>query len=220
MSRSNPWCLRRRLSLALFIAAALAGSGPAVAQRAPAPPGRPATPAPAVAAAPQASRLPVSSAAALADPTVMRCRSLAARRMDPAKDALFTVVENAVALLNLEVVHDAVAVCRAALAAFPAEPRVIVAHANAAEALSLIVFGMRFPDGEEQQLALALGAAGKPDGLTGFLGRSLGFFLGSAYEYGVGTAPDAAAALKWYAAAAAAGDPIAKRELARLSAPR
>jgi TPR repeat protein len=44
----------------------------------------------------------------------------------------------------------------------------------------------------------------------------LGFYLGSAYEYGVGTRPDRAAAMKWYAFAAEAGDPISKRELMRL----
>jgi TPR repeat protein len=46
--------------------------------------------------------------------------------------------------------------------------------------------------------------------------QMMGFFLGSAYEYGVGTRPDRAAAMKWYAVAAEAGDPISKRELARL----
>jgi TPR repeat protein len=54
----------------------------------------------------------------------------------------------------------------------------------------------------------------------GMLKQALAFYVASAYQYGVGTRPDRAAAMKWYAVAADAGDPISRRELARLQAAR
>jgi hypothetical protein len=167
--------------------------------------------------APASGGLHVTSPpAVLNDPTVMRCRMLAARRVDPKLDSISTAVETAAMMFNLGPVFDAVSVCRAALATYPNEPKVIIAHYNASEALSILALGLKFPDSEEQALALALQAAQKPENSTGLGGQMLGFFLGSAYEYGVGTKPDRPAAMKWYALAAAAGDPISKRELARL----
>jgi hypothetical protein len=58
-----------------------------------------------------------SPPAVLDDPVVKRCRLLAARRTDPNIMPGFTAVENAAMELRLEPVFDAVATCRAALAA-------------------------------------------------------------------------------------------------------
>jgi TPR repeat protein len=46
--------------------------------------------------------------------------------------------------------------------------------------------------------------------------KMAGFFLGSAYEYGVGTRPDPVEALKRYRKAADAGDDVARQQAARL----
>jgi hypothetical protein len=158
-----------------------------------------------------------SPASVLNDPVVKRCRLLAARRTDPNLDSLTTAVEKAAMEFRLEPVLDAVATCRAALAAHPNEPKVIIAHYNASEALSVLALGLKFPDSEEEALALALKAAANETG-GGIVTKMLGFYLGSAYDYGVGTRPDRVAAMKWYAVAAEAGDTISRRELARLQA--
>lgn len=154
----------------------------------------------------------------LADPRVQRCRALAARRAgdDPDLTSIDTVVERAAALLELAPVLDAVATCRAALRAFPNEPAVIIPHFTASESLSLLVLGIRFPESDEEKLALALKAGETVDKPSGIFAQMLGFFLGSAYEYGIGAEPDRAAAIRWYAVAAGAGDLVSQRELARL----
>jgi hypothetical protein len=160
-----------------------------------------------------------SPPAVLNDPVVQRCRLLAARRVDPKLDSLTTEVEQAAMMFQLEPVFDAVATCRAALARYPNEPKVIIAHYNASDALSTLVLGLKFPDSDEQAFALvlyvgnqALSPDNRPSGGDMFM-QMTGFYLGSAYEYGVGTRPDRAAAMKWYAFA---GDAVSKREFARL----
>ncbi len=166
---------------------------------------------------PEKQRLHTGSPpAVLNDPIVKRCRLLAARRVDPTLDSITAAVDRAMVLFELETVFDAVAACRAALAAYPNEPKVIIAHYNASEDLSVLALGLKFPDSDEDALASALQAAEKSENASGMGARIMGFFLGSAYEYGVGTNPDRSAALKWYALAATAGSPISKRELARL----
>ena len=163
-----------------------------------------------------------SPSSVLDDPVVKHCRLLAARRTDPNIEPESTAVEKALYEFKLEPVFDAVATCRAALAAYPNEPKVIIAHYNASEALSMLALGLKFPDSETEALALALqemaNVPGGPD--AGMLKQALAFYAASAYEYGVGTRPDRAAAMKWYAVAAEAGDAISKRELARLQAAR
>ena len=152
----------------------------------------------------------------LNDPIVKRCRVLAARRMDPSENSMTSAVEKATAILDVELVFDAVAACRAALMAYPNEPQVIIAHYNAMEILSAIVLGANFPDSNAQAHSLALREAEKAENATGFGARMFGFFLGSAYEYGVGINADRLAAIRWYAVAARAGDPISQREMTRL----
>jgi TPR repeat protein len=165
---------------------------------------------------------PNSPASVLNDPAVQRCRLLAGRRADPKLDSMSTGVERAAAMFELEPVFDAVAACRAALARYPNEPKVIIAESNASDYLSTMMLGLKFPDSDEQAFALvlqvgnaALSSANRPSNDAMFR-QMEGFYLGSAYEYGVGTKPDRAAAMKWYAFAADAGDAISKRELARL----
>jgi len=165
---------------------------------------------------------PSSPASVLNDPVVQRCRLLAGRRVDPKLDSMSTAVERAAAMFELAPVFDAVAACRAALARYPNEPKVIIAESNASDYLSALMLGLKFPDSDEQAFALvlqvgnaALTSADRPANDAMFR-QMEGFYLGSAYEYGVGTKPDRAAAMKWYAFAADAGDAISKRELARL----
>jgi TPR repeat protein len=168
-------------------------------------------------AAPAQAALHVDSPpAVLDDPVVKRCRLLAARRTDPDVAPMLTAVEQAAQELRFEPVFDAVATCRAALAAHPNEPKVIIAHYNASEALSLLALGVKLPDSEAEALAFALHEAANESEDMGK--QLLAFYIASAYEHGIGTKPDRAAAMKWYAVGAEAGDAISKRELARLQA--
>jgi TPR repeat protein len=118
--------------------------------------------------------------------------------------------------MEIEPVFDGVAACRAALARYPNAPELIIAHYNASEALFWVAFGRKFPDSDEEAFALALQLANADK--RPLMTRIMAFYLGSAYEYGVGTKVDRAAAMKWYAVAVGEGDAISKRELARLQA--
>jgi TPR repeat protein len=158
---------------------------------------------------------PQPSAAVLDDPIVKQCRMLAARRMDPKLDSLTTAVEKAAMIFKVQDVFDAVATCRAALARYPNEPKIIIAEYNASETLSVLALGMHFPDSEEQALNMVLEAIRK-EKANGMVKQMYGFYIGSAFEYGIGTKPNLGVAMRWYSEAAAAGDPISKRELARL----
>jgi TPR repeat protein len=152
----------------------------------------------------------------LNDPVVQRCRLFAARRADPKIDNSVTAaVEIAAQLFDLPSILDAVAACRIALQAYPNEPSVIIPHYIASEALSALMLGIKFPDSDEVAFDLILQQS-KKDESRPMLKQMMGFFLGSAYEYGIGTKPDRAAAMKWYTVAAEAGDTISKRELTRL----
>ena len=116
---------------------------------------------------------------------------------------------------DLQTIFEAVASCRAALALYPTAPKVIIAHYNASEALSALILGFRFPDSEELAFEQVLQMT-KEKVTSATSKQSLAFFLGSAYEYGVGTKTNLSAAMKWYAVGAEAGDPVSKRELTRL----
>jgi TPR repeat protein len=150
------------------------------------------------------------------NPHVERCLFLGLRRQDPKLSAIVTHVEEAAFILDTAGVTEAVAQCRAALAAFPAEPKVIIAHYNAVEAMMMLLFGIKeFPASDEAAVAIALKQARAPSGV---LSNLAWFYLGSAYTYGIGTAADTAEAVRWYRRAADAGNEAAKRELARLEA--
>ena len=155
-----------------------------------------------------------SSPKVRSDPAVKACRDLAARRTGAVQDSVTTVVEKAMYEFRTEIVFDAVVRCRVALALYPNEPDVIVAHYTASEALLILLLGIKFQDSEEEAFAFALQAARSQ---TGGLMRAMStFYVASAYEYGIGVQPDLAEAAKWYGVAANDGDPISKRELARL----
>ena len=165
---------------------------------------------------PGKERLYIGSPPSVLDgPIVKRCRLLAGRRSDPQLNSVTTAVDKAVDTFNLKIIFDAVATCRAALAAYPTEPKVIIAHYNASESLSALMLGLSFPDSEKQALDLVLQMS-KEKETSATSKQALSFFLGSAYEYGVGTPIDLSAAMKWYTVGAVAGDSISGRELARL----
>ena len=149
------------------------------------------------------------------DPIVQRCRALAlTRRHD---DGLFlTEVERAGNMVDLPTVFDAAAVCRQALSAHPTDRALIIAESNASFFLSLTTLGVGFPDSDEEAVLQALKNVENKGNRSRIETQILGFYLGSAYEYGVGIRRDRTEAAKWYAMAAQAGDPISKRELARL----
>jgi hypothetical protein len=157
-----------------------------------------------------------SPSVVLNDPTVKRCRLLAGRRTDPQLDSITTAVDKAAAVFDFKIVHDAVATCRAALATYPTEPKVIIAHSNASDALSVLALGIRFPDSNELAFDVILKGTKTWQTSPNLIKQTLSFFHASAYEYGVGTKPNLSEAEKWYAVAAEAGDPISKRELMRL----
>jgi TPR repeat protein len=165
-------------------------------------------------AAAQSSWFGVSQTAAVNDPRAAACVSLALGKPEPAHGFNPNGLAGVAETFDLTPVFDAVATCRIALRAFPAEPKVIVAHYNAAFTLSVILFGFKdFPQTDEDavQKARAIAAAD-----NSFSARMADFFLGSACEYGVGTPVDLQEAAKWYSLAADAGDTIAKRELSRI----
>ncbi len=152
----------------------------------------------------------------LADPTVRRCRLMAVRGVDPAANAGSSPVETAASYFRVEPVFDAVATCRAALAAYPSEPAVIIAQYNASEALKMLALGLKLPDREDEVFGLALSAADGSGIASGLVAQLVAFLIASDYEWGVGTKPDRQAAMKWYARAAQAGSRIAEREFKRL----
>jgi len=154
--------------------------------------------------------------AAVNDPKATACVSLALGTHDPPYDFSQNLLEGAAARFDMPAVEDALATCRIALRAFPDEPKVIVAHFNAALTLSMLLFGFKdVPPTDEDAVRKARAIAEGADA-SRFEKQMTGFFLGSAYEYGVGTPPDPHEAAKWYGVAADAGDKISEGELARL----
>jgi hypothetical protein len=146
---------------------------------------------------------------------------MAYRRENPklASNPLATTVENAAQLLDVETVADGFAVCRRAFAAFPSEPKLIIANHTATDALSVILFGIEgFPKTDAEAVAKARNLAEGKGGSDKFLVPLAGVLLGTAYEYGIGTAKDRGEAFRWYRFAADAGSKTGKRELERLSA--
>jgi TPR repeat protein len=83
--------------------------------------------------------------------------------------------------------------------------------------LSILVLGMNFPESNADALTMALAEMARADQKNEKMTLKMaGFFLGSAYEYGVGARPDPVEALKWYRKAADAGDDVARQQAARL----
>jgi hypothetical protein len=171
-----------------------------------------------------ASLLPAGTTAALPaaldDPAAKRCLFMAYRRENPelASEPMTTTVENAAALFNIETVAGGFAVCRRALAAFPSEPKLIIANHTATEVLFVLLFGLKaFPKTDAEAVAKARILAEGNSATDKFLVPLTGVLLGSAYEYGIGADKDRGEALKWYRLAADAGSKAGKEELERLS---
>jgi hypothetical protein len=152
---------------------------------------------------------------AVRDPRAAACVSLALGKPDAANGFDQNALTAVAATFDITPVLDALATCRIALHAFPAEPKVIVAHYNAAFTLAVLLFGFNdFPQTDEDAVLKARAIAGGDQNIVAK--RMAYFFLGSACEYGVGTPVDLQDAVKWYGLGAEAGDKIAARELARL----
>ena len=104
---------------------------------------------------------------------------------DPAQGINPNGLAGAAERFEVAVVLDALAKCRLALRAFPAEPKVIVAPAFT---LSVLLFGFKeFPETDEDAVRKARTIAA---GDENFVKRVANFFLGSACEYGIGTPLD------------------------------
>jgi hypothetical protein len=165
-------------------------------------------------AAAQSSWFGAEQTAAVTDPRAAACLSLALGDPDPAQGINPNGLAGAAERFEVAVVLDALAKCRIALRAFPAEPKVIVAHYNVAFTLSVLLFGFKeFPETDEDAVRKARAIAA---GDENFVKRIAYFFLGSACEYGIGTPLDLQEAAQWYGMAAAAGDDISARELGRI----
>jgi len=167
-------------------------------------------------AAAQSTWFGAKQTAAVNDPKATACVSLALGTHDPPYDFSQNLLESAAARFDMPAVEDAVAMCRIALRAFPGEPKVIVAHFNAALTLSMLLFGFKDVPPTDEDAVQKARALAERDDANRFEKQMAGFFLGSAYEYGVGTPPDPREAAKWYGMAASTGDKISERELARL----
>ncbi|MDP1591630.1 MAG: SEL1-like repeat protein [Prosthecobacter sp.] len=127
-----------------------------------------------------------------------------------------TPLNNSFALLNLEPIFEAVADCRFALRAMPTDKQMIIAEHFAGEALTILVIGMKAPTDAEAIFASAMRECAKVQRTDTFQQRFCAFFMGSAYEYGVGVKADSNIAWKWYLLAGQTGSKIALREAARL----
>jgi TPR repeat protein len=161
----------------------------------------------------------IAQSAALQDARVTRCLQMALRRENPKLPPTETVVERAAMMFEIPVVLDGFAACRLALAAFPAEPKVVIAEYNAAEMMRLLVFGVSdVPRTDAEAVARLRARSGQLDRKDRFLTPAIGMFLGSAYEFGIGTSADHAEAARWYGLAADAGSQVARRELDRMLA--
>lgn len=167
------------------------------------------------AATAQSSWFGAPQTAAVTDPRAAACLSLALTKPGAAEGLNTNGLADVGERFELTAVFDALATCRIALRAFPAEPKVIVAHYNAAFTLAVLLFGFNeFPQTDEDAVLKAREMAAGDDS---FAKRMADFFLGSACEYGVGTPVDLQEAAKWYGLAANAGDTVAKRELSRIT---
>jgi hypothetical protein len=159
--------------------------------------------------------------AALVSPVGKRCLFMAYRGENPklASNPLATTVENAEQLFDIETVADGFAVCRRALAAFPSEPKLIIANHNATGMLLVTLFGFaKFPKTDADAVAKARVMVEGNSSSDRFVTPLVGVLLGTAYEYGIGAAKDPGEALKWYRLAADAGSEVGKREFERISA--
>lgn len=127
-----------------------------------------------------------------------------------------TPLSDASALLQIERVFATAADCRFALQAMPADKRMIVAEHLAAEALTILAVGVNGPTNDKAIYARVVQECGKVQQSQKIMQSICAFYMGSAFEYGVGVKADRNIAWKWYLLAGQAGSEIASREAARL----
>jgi TPR repeat protein len=159
-----------------------------------------------------------SPPAVLNDPKVQACRMLGAPRVNPKAPRGSPMVEVQAALLNIDPVIEALSLCRDALALYPTEPSVITAENTASEVFNTILFGIDRPDDNDELFRFALRNEAEATKMP-MMRPMYYFFLGSSYEYGIGTPLDLGQAMKFYLMAsegAAPGAAIAKQKAASL----
>ena len=149
-----------------------------------------------------------------------RCLELTALGTGAGDKPTGSKVEEAFHRFNLNILMDSVAVCRGAAWLFPNEKRLATGADHATKYFNLLLAGEKSANKSPRELFAMIAADGpqikKPN--AGKLKASLvGFFLGSWYEYGIGTDADSTKAIAWYGIAAKVGNKIAAREFARLN---
>lgn len=127
-----------------------------------------------------------------------------------------TPLNDAFALLQIERVFEIAADCRFALQAAPTEKRIIIAEYLAAEALTILAVGVKAPTNDAAIYASVVQECSKVQQAQKMMQSICAFYMGSAYEYGVGVKADKGVAWKWYLLAGQAGSKIALREASRL----
>ena len=127
-----------------------------------------------------------------------------------------TPLNDAFGLLQIERVFEIAADCRLALQAAPTDKRIIIAEYLAAEALTMLAAGVKAPTNDAAIFASVVQECGKVQQSHKMMQSICAFYMGSAYEYGVGVKADKDVAWKWYLLAGEAGSKIALREAARL----
>ena len=121
-------------------------------------------------------------------------------------------------LLMIDVPFEALAVCRRALAAAPADAGLIAGEDLATKVVSTLALGVDYPPKRADAVAKALALA---PGATGIEAPLIAYYLGSAFAYGAGIPKDPAGAILWFTKALQAktqGDDVVQSELYRVRA--
>jgi TPR repeat protein len=142
------------------------------------------------------------------------CIEMGTRRSDQLTDGKPTAdVEIAAFSFRIEMVSDTAALCALALKQRPDDVNLREAYDVSFQMLRLLTFGINGPVDDQRAFSQAYVNTSEVRGLSGKIAK---FYLGLAFEYGIGTKADRLAALHWYRQAANDGDGIAAREHARL----
>lgn len=144
------------------------------------------------------------------------CLELGTRRAAKPGDEPLSDIEVATYMFRTEVVHDAAALCNRARKLRPDDAKVVAAQEICMQMVRILVFGLNGPKDDERGFGQAFVIASTER--KKIPGAWAKFYLGLAFEYGLGTKPDRLAAIHWYGAAERDGDMIAARERARLQA--
>ncbi len=148
-----------------------------------------------------------------------RCLELTAGGAGTSDKPTGSRIERAFREFGLEVLIDGIASCRAATAASPQDKNLSAGAIQATKLFKLLIIGTGNANKSENEIFAMLAADAlklkKPNAGTPMV-TMVGFYLGSAYEYGKGTEVNKAKAIEWYEVAANAGSKIAARELKRI----